>query len=263
MFEVKTNYSIIPKKYAIKFFNSIKKEITIFSPFVKTPCWVWNKRRNAFGYGVFSYSINGKSFQILCHRYSWFIKNGEIFNNLFVLHRCDNPPCVNPEHLFLGTRLENSRDAKEKNRIVCGEKSWQSKITKNDVVNIFKLRKNKVHVFKISEKYGINASTVHKILSRKLWAHVPIPSELIVPKTKSKNPGSLHGAAKFNEKMILKMFVLAKKGETVKNIAKKFNSYPPTISMILNRHRWKHVEIPKELLLGRAKTNHESTTLST
>ena len=72
-------------------------------------CWVWTGTRQVFGYGI---SLRYR----LAHRVSWEIANGPIPDGLWVLHRCDNPPCVNPAHLFLGTQTENMRDMTAKGR---------------------------------------------------------------------------------------------------------------------------------------------------
>ena len=87
-------------------------------------CWTWlgQKDRNN-GYGTFSVLINGKSKNIKAHRFSWTLFNGEIPAGLWVLHKCDNPQCTNPDHLFLGDRKKNMDDAAEKGRICTVGKS--------------------------------------------------------------------------------------------------------------------------------------------
>jgi hypothetical protein len=77
----------------------------------KTPtCWIWTGNRHAYGYGRF-----GKG-RRLTHRVSWELANGPIPDGLQVLHKCDNPPCVRPDHLFLGKNLENNWDSINKGR---------------------------------------------------------------------------------------------------------------------------------------------------
>lgn len=75
-------------------------------------CWYWTGAKRSTGYGNFCF--NGVSTG--AHRVSWFIFKGNIKNNLFVLHKCDNPSCVNPEHLFLGTQKDNIEDMHRKGR---------------------------------------------------------------------------------------------------------------------------------------------------
>lgn len=76
-------------------------------------CWIWIGGRNRSGYGRFV--VWNKNSQ-LAHRFSWTLHKGLIMSGLDVLHKCDNPPCVNPEHLFLGTQADNNRDMRAKGR---------------------------------------------------------------------------------------------------------------------------------------------------
>jgi len=80
-------------------------------------CWEWNgKRRTEFGYGVIGTKHNGADIQWFVHRVSYVAHIGPILDRICVLHKCDNPRCVNPFHLFLGTRKDNTQDMVEKGR---------------------------------------------------------------------------------------------------------------------------------------------------
>lgn len=80
-------------------------------------CWLWTGSRQRNGYGFLFAGTRKEPHPERAHRVSWRIHFGEIPDGLWVLHKCDNPPCVNPEHLFLGTRTDNMRDCARKGRV--------------------------------------------------------------------------------------------------------------------------------------------------
>ncbi len=86
-------------------------------------CWDWPNYRNKDGYGLTS--LNGKT--TVAHRVAWVLTFDSIPDNLYVLHRCDNPACCNPSHLFLGTAEDNAKDCKSKGRHARGERNGIAK----------------------------------------------------------------------------------------------------------------------------------------
>ena len=107
------------------------------------------------------------------HRYSWEIHNSKIPSGLHVCHSCDNPSCVNPEHLWLGTAKDNYDDMVIKNRSVVtrGENIGSSKLTECDVLFIRKLKET-TPVKEIAKRFNVSWGHVYAILSRKMWKHI-------------------------------------------------------------------------------------------
>ena len=146
-------------------------------------CWLWTAYRAPLGYGEIGVSGHRTA---RAHRVSWEIHNGPIPDGLFVLHRCDNPPCVNPAHLFLGTIADNSRDMVAKGRHAFavhpetqarGERINTALLTAEQVVAIrarheFGARKGDRTTAALAREYGVNRETISKIVRRKSWAHV-------------------------------------------------------------------------------------------
>lgn len=94
-------------------------------------CWLWIGAKLADGYGAFWMSKANSSAR--AHRVSWLIHNGYDAGELRVCHRCDNPLCVNPDHLFLGTQSDNVQDAARKHRMASGPRNGHAVLTENDV----------------------------------------------------------------------------------------------------------------------------------
>lgn len=145
-------------------------------------CWVWIGGLDRKGYGCVL--VDGKTTSP--HRLSWTLHHGPIPPELNVCHKCDNPPCWNPNHLFLGTQLENIRDAIAKNRFRYpgkenpqhssrpGEQNSQAKLTVEKVEAIRKLRQQSppVPMKKLAEQFGVHLATISDIVTRKTWAHL-------------------------------------------------------------------------------------------
>jgi HNH endonuclease len=96
--------------------------ISFWDKFLMIPehaCWEWIGTKNEYGYGI--KTVNNKA--VRAHRLSWEIHNGAIPKNLCVCHKCDNPGCVRPDHLFLGTKKDNNRDKGNKGRHPCSLKT--------------------------------------------------------------------------------------------------------------------------------------------
>lgn len=143
------------------------KICTFWSRVNKTDyCWEWTGTKNLAGYG--SFSIKGET--IGSHRISYFIRNGEIPKGLCILHKCDNPSCVNPDHLFMGTRKDNMDDKVRKGRQSKGEKSvGYRKLEKEQVLEIVELLREGFPVKAICPLYNISKSSVSFIKNGITW----------------------------------------------------------------------------------------------
>lgn len=141
------------------------EKVTIASP---DECWEWNGAKLKAGYGFFRIDSHRN---ITAHKMSYMLANGDISYGLLVCHKCDNPSCVNPSHLFLGTSKENSQDMTSKNRQVRGEKASHPK--KLSVDEVQEIRVADWTHREIAKVYGVNQSTVTRIKNNKRWAWLP------------------------------------------------------------------------------------------
>lgn len=122
-------------------------------------CWTW-KAACIKGYGSIG---NGKGKTILAHRLSWELRNGPIPTGKYILHKCDNTRCVNPEHLYVGDAVQNAKDCTSRGRAVSGK----SVITDSDVAEIFRLHVNGMSNTEIARMYGVQQPAICKVLNGK------------------------------------------------------------------------------------------------
>lgn len=136
-------------------------------------CWEW-KGTPSKPYGSLQYGENSKA--ISAHRASWMIHKGEIPIDMFICHKCDNPRCTNPEHLFLGTALANVRDMFEKERhpIHKGQDSSGAKLNDVQVFEIKTLLKANKKITEIANIFGVHIVTIHDIKYKKTWSHIEV-----------------------------------------------------------------------------------------
>jgi hypothetical protein len=131
-------------------------------------CWEWKGHRIPTGYG----QITQRGRRTSTHRRAWELARGPIPEGLCVLHRCDNPPCCNPAHLWLGTQADNSADRDRKGRAAVGEGNGKSRLTRDDVLAIHLLVSYGLSWSKAARSFGVSKGTVAAIISGRTWRHV-------------------------------------------------------------------------------------------
>lgn len=129
-------------------------------------CWEWQACKNDMGYGQFRTSERAH----YAHRFSWTLTKGPLDSEACVLHRCDNPGCVNPAHLFLGSRTENAADRVSKNRSALGNHNGSAKLNPEAVLAI---RASEESNTALASRFGVNIATVRSARRRDTWRHVP------------------------------------------------------------------------------------------
>jgi hypothetical protein len=142
-------------------------------------CWEWTAVKNLQGYGNIHIGskTDGSYRTLVAHRVSWEMHYGPIPDGLCVLHRCDNPACVNPNHLSLGTQLENIQDMLNKGRESLshprpGEENGFAKLTTVQVLEIRQRAAQGESMRQIAKEFGTDYTNVWLIVRRKAWKHV-------------------------------------------------------------------------------------------
>lgn len=127
--------------------------------------------RDQDGYGRVSLRSNKR---VLAHRLAWFIDRGDIPSDLCVLHLCDNPPCCNVNHLMIGTREENARQAGERDLVQYGSARYNAKLDEEKVAEMkVRYRAGGVSQYQLAREYGVSQGAIQVALTGKRWRRVP------------------------------------------------------------------------------------------
>jgi hypothetical protein len=137
-------------------------------------CWPWQGHRSKQGYGMFC--LAGRT--VRAHRYSFFLNNGRIPPGLFVLHSCDNPVCVNPSHLRIGTARENSMDIAKRRRQPYGEKHHLARLTEADVRSV---RQSSASSVALGKQFGVSSRAILNIRHGRTWKSVDASTAIEPP----------------------------------------------------------------------------------
>lgn len=140
----------------------------------ETGCKEWVRHRNANGYGMLW--LNGKAERT--HRAAWIAKHGTIPDGKHVLHKCDNPSCINHEHLFLGTNSDNVADKVAKNRqgrpYAKGSANSQAKLDEAKVKEVRSMVRSGLSNSQVARAFGVSIMAISAIRNHRTWTHVPM-----------------------------------------------------------------------------------------
>lgn len=134
-------------------------------------CWNWIGDKYDSGYGRLALE---KGKQVRAHRFLYEQVHGKIPDGMCALHRCDNRACVNPEHIFIGTKKDNMQDCltKKRHKYIAhhGEDNGNSKLSKADIIKIRELwAKGGIYQSKLAKEFGVSQTVISKVVNYKTW----------------------------------------------------------------------------------------------
>lgn len=213
--------------------DAILENITID---IGTQCWNWTSGIDAYGYG--SIRISGKAFK--AHRLSYVLLSKpheitEIPSEMCICHRCDNRRCVNPDHLWVGTKSENTIDMLNKGRNIIGELAGNAIAANGIVLEIReKYATGEFTIAMLSDEYGMSLKGVHSIIIGTTWAHIGGPIHVT-----TKNNGEINKQSKLKESDIIEIRKLLRIGMmSHSEIGEMFSVGKSQISRISTGARW-------------------------
>jgi HNH endonuclease len=208
---------------------------------VKAPnCWGWTGPKNQHGYPVLGVGKRGENKILRVSRCIYWLEFGDFDYTLLVCHTCDNPECVNPSHLFLGTHKDNTQDMLTKGRgsfppHFKGESHPNSTLTDEIVL---KIAADKGFASELAAKYSTSKQTIWRIRSGRERVEASNLSQL---PTRENYKGTNNPSAKLTESEVIEIF---KESGSHGKIASKYNITRPTVTAIKNLKTWKSLLIP-------------------
>jgi len=153
----------VNKTFEERFWEKVEK--------IENGCWLWTAATDQKGYGMIGIGAT-KTYR--AHRISYEMVKGKIPDGLQMRHQCHTPACVNPDHLLVGTALQNTQDSiKAGRRWYCkGSAHGRSKLTEKDVKKIRILLHHNLQQVHIAKRFGVSQTAIWKIRTNSLWSHV-------------------------------------------------------------------------------------------
>lgn len=161
----------------------------------------------------------------LAHRVSWILNVGPIPKGMCVLHKCDNPRCVRPDHLFLGTKADNTADAIAKDRLQRGERSVKARLTADQAREIYaRFRDEQISASDLGAQYGVHGQTVWHIVRGRTWkrdTEISKDGKLTRGVTSTQRDRMSIKKRKYSNEAILEVIRLLKDGETLTSTSRQ------------------------------------------
>jgi hypothetical protein len=158
------------RSYSLDPYQRLKEKYKVN---IDSGCWEY--LANSYYNGYAHIKFKNKTYK--AHRFSYELHNGPISDDLCVLHKCDNRKCINPEHLFLGSRDDNMKDMVSKNRQAKGIFNGTSKLSEQDVIEIKNYLNTNLYkglITDLSKKYDVSRAVIYSIKTGKTWSHVEV-----------------------------------------------------------------------------------------
>lgn len=209
-------------------------------------CWEWTGSKYPKGYGQFWSGTRGRSGS---HRFAYTVFNGPIPDGLHVCHKCDNPSCVNPDHLFVGTHGENMADMTAKKRHQFGSRSRNAKFTEDDVKEIRRAYQAGTTQPELAAKFGVSDVTISKIVLAATWRHV----DTTPLKCKPGYKGERNNRAKLREVDVVSIRQRFANGEDLSSLRREYSMSMDSMWEIVTGETWQHAGGPTVSRMGHPK----------
>jgi len=199
-------------------------------------CWIWTAGKDGHGYGSFNFG----SKVVSSHRFAYMIFKGTIKEGLLIRHICDNPSCVNPNHLLVGTHQDNTQDKLDRNRLnpAKGENNGQSILTELEVKEILYKLIDDIIVSVLAEQYNVCTGAIHAIANGVNWKHIYIQLTE-EQKQKIKYNLTCRIKTKLTEELVDEILVKLLQKVSVKDLMVQYNVSYSTICSISLGKTWK------------------------